>query len=204
MATGLLEATRATEFHSLRASISRQPAYESLRSASALVDGEVLNATTALASVRAQFTPRADVYAQADQTWLSDGNTRSVAFVAARYKLNETFSLLYTTGAARFASGDSAYWSPQSFVSQGVGLDVRRDSAQGWSVGARVSPSFAWVRETAPGAPGGTQAMLQGNAQADATWRRKAWEITAYSGYGRDRAGTYAAAFAGLRARVTR
>jgi hypothetical protein len=204
LATVFLEATRATEFRSVRASIARQPAYESLRSASALVAGTVLHATTALASARAQLTPSVDFYAQADHTWISDGNTRSVASGVGRLKLNETFALLYTAGAATFAIADSTYWSPERYISQGVGLDIRRDQAQGWSVGGRLSPAFAWVREPVPDKPTSTQAVFQGTAQADATWRRNAWEITAYAGYGQDRAGTYVAGFGGLRARVTR
>ena len=71
-------------------------------------------------------------------------------------------------------------------------------------MGARVAPAYAWIRETAPGRPVGTQGALQATLSADATWRRPGWEIGLYGGYGQDRAGTYNAAFGGLRARMTR
>jgi hypothetical protein len=54
------------------------------------------------------------------------------------------------------------------------------------------------------GRPAGTQGALQATLSADATWRRQGWEIGLYGGYGQDRAGTYNAAFGGLRARMTR
>ena len=71
-------------------------------------------------------------------------------------------------------------------------------------MGARFAPSYAWVREDAPGRPAGTQGALQATLSADATWRRRGWEIGLYGGYGQDRAGTYSAAFGGLRARMPR
>jgi hypothetical protein len=48
------------------------------------------------------------------------------------------------------------------------------------------------------------QSALQATLAADATWRSDVLELGLFAGYGQDRAGTYAAGFGGLRARLTR
>ncbi len=202
--TALLELTRRSPTRSLRASLGRQPAYESLRAAAVLARDDVMSATTLLGSAAAQLSARTDVYVQADHTALGDGNSRSVIAGAVRRALTPTFSLLYTASAAGFGEGTVDYWSPSVYVTQGVGVDARRDQREGWSFGARLAPSIAWSRETAPGRPVGTQSAVQATLSGDATWRRPGWEVGAFAGFGQDRAGTYSAGFAGVRARMTR
>lgn len=204
VATGLLEVSRSTQTWALRGALSQLPAYESLRSGAVLAPDDVTMGTTLLMSFSAQVRPRIDVYAQADHTSLQDGNGRSVVAASARYALGGPWAVLYTASAATYAEGTADYWSPESFVTQGVGVDVRRDRREGWSLGARLAPSYAWVRETAPGAPTGLNSALQATMQADATWRKRGVELGLYAGYGQDRAGNYAAGFGGLRARITR
>jgi hypothetical protein len=164
----------------------------------------VLSATTLLGSASVQLNARTDVYVQVDHTAFGDGNARSVVAGAARRALTPTFSLVYTASAATFGEGTTDYWSPSVFVTQGVGVDARRDQREGWSFGARLAPAIAWSRETVLGSPAGTQSALQATISGDATWRRPGWEVGAFAGFGQDRAGTYSAGFGGLRARVTR
>ena len=203
-ATALVELSRRTRTLSVRGALSRQPAYESLRSGDVLAGTDVMAATTLLGSVSAQLSARLDVYAQVDHSWLGDGNARSVVAGSARWAVRGPVSVLYTASAATFGDGTARYWSPEFFITQGVGLDVRRDRPAGWSTGARLAPAFAWVRETAPGRPVGPQSALQATLSADAIWRRRGFELGLHAGYGQDRAGTYSAGFGGLRARVTR
>ena len=202
--TGAFEVAKRSQTFSLRGALTRALAYETLRVGSAVSADSAMAATTLLGSVSAELSPRFDLYVQADHARFGDGNTRSVIAGAARRKIRGPFSVLYTASAASFSTGTARYFSPQRFVTQGIGLDARRDQREGWSMGARFAPSYAWVREDAPGRPVGTQGALQATLSADATWRRPGWEIGLYGGYGQDRAGTYNAAFGGLRARMTR
>ena len=175
-----------------------------IKQAFRLARDDVMSATTLLGSVSTQLNARTDVYVQVDHTALGDGNSRSVFAGAVRRALNPTFSLLYTASAAAFGEGTADYWSPAAFVTQGFGVDARRDRREGWSLGARLAPAVAWSRETAPLRPTGTQSALQATLSGDATWRRPGWELGAFAGFGQDRAGTYGAGFGGLRARMTR
>lgn len=200
--TASVELSRRSQTLSLRAAVSHAAAFESLRAPAALAADDLLMGTTLLASVSAQPRPRWDLYAQGDHTALGDGNGRSVLALAARYALTPRVGLLYTASGATFADGTVSYWSPSSFLTQGVGLDLRANRPQGWSYGARVAPALAWIRETAPGRPSGLQSALQGTVTGDATWRRGSWELGGHLGYGQDRAGTYSAAFGGLRVRL--
>jgi len=202
--TGMFEVAKRSQTFSLRGALQRTPAYESLRSGIVVSADSVMAATLLIGSMSKQFNQRVDIYVQADHARLGDGNARSVIAGAARRKLNGTFSVLYTASAATFVTGTARYWSPDYFITQGIGLDARRDQREGWSAGARLAPAYAWVRESAPGRPTGAQGALQATLSADATWRRQGWEIGLYGGYGQDRAGTYSAAFGGLRARMTR
>jgi hypothetical protein len=152
--------------------------------------------------VSQRLTARLDLFAQAEHAALSDGNDRQVAAAALRFAATPTVSVIYLASAARVAEGTADYWSPQRFITQGIALDLRRDHREGWSLGARVAPSYAWVRETAPGRPTGLQSAFQAVTTADAWWRRGAWEVGITGGYGQDRAGTYAATFGSVQARL--
>ncbi len=202
--TATLEVAKRSPTRSLRGAIVHAPAYESLRSANVIAPNDVLGATTLVGSVSTQLSPRLEVFIQADHTMLGDGNARSVGVGAAKLAVRGPLSVLYTASAARFADGTADYWSPEIFVTQGVGVDVRRNQPRGWSAGARLSPALAWARETAPGRPTGMQSALQATLATDATWRSESFEIGLFAGYGQDRAGTYSAGFGGLRARLTR
>lgn len=200
--TATLEVLRRSQTRSLRAALLHDAAFETLRSArTASLDGRTLGATTLLGSTNAELGPRWDVYAQADHTFITDGNTRSTVVGAARVAVRGPLSLLVSAGAARYAAGTADYWSPQAYLTQGVGVELRQRRARGWSAGARVSPALAWVKEDAPGRPTGWQTALQSAVSVDATWRGAGYEIELFGGHGRDRSGTYAAGFGGLRAR---
>lgn len=202
--TFLLELTQASPTRSFRVSLGRQPAYESLRSGDVLAADDVRAATTLLSSLSQQLSPRIDVYVQADHARLGDGNGRSVVAAAVRRQMGGPWALLYTASGASFGNGTVDYWSPSFFITQGVAVDARRDRPRGWSLGARLAPAIAWSKETAPGRPTSVQSALQATLSTDATWRTDGIELGVFAGYGQDRAGTYAAAFGGLRARVTR
>jgi tetratricopeptide (TPR) repeat protein len=202
--TATFEMAQRSQTRSLRGAVVHAPAYESLRSAHVIAPNDVLSATTLLGSFSSQLSPRLEIFVQADHTRLGDGNARSVGVGAVKYAVRGPVAVLYTASAATFGEGTADYWSPELFVTQGVGLDVRQNRPRGWSAGARISPAFAWVRETAPSRPVGMQSALQATLAADATWRSDVLELGLFAGYGQDRAGTYAAGFGGLRARLTR
>lgn len=202
--TGMFEVAKRSQTLSLRGALTRALAYETLRVGSAVSADSAMAATTLLGSLSTQLSPRVDIYVQADHSWFSDGVSRSVLAGAARRKMQGPFSLLYTASVATFSEGTARYFSPELFLTQGLGVDARHDRREGWSLGARFAPAYAWVRETAPGRPAGMQGAVQATLSADATWRRPGWEVGLYGGYGQDRAGTYSAAFGGLRARMTR
>lgn len=203
-ATAWLEAAQRTPTRTWRLAAGRQPAYETLRSAAAVAPDSLLMGATVVASVSTLVREHVDVFAQADHVALGDGNARSVAVAAARWAPGGgPLSVLYTASGATFSSGTARYFSPELFVTQGVGVDFRVQQPRGWSYGARLSPALAWVRETAPGRPVGLATALQSAITGDATWRGRGLEVGAWAGYGQDRAGTYAAGFGGLRARAT-
>lgn len=199
--TAAVEVSRRSQALSIRGALNYGPAYETLRAPAALARNDVLAGTTLLGSVSAQPAARWDLYAQADATALGDGNGRGAVVAGARYAVGPRLGLLYTASAAAFSEGTASYWSPASFVTQGLALDLRVNQPAGWSYGARLAPAYAWIRETAPGRAAGLQSALQGTVTGDATWRRGSLEVGIYGGYGQDRAGTYAATFGGLRAR---
>lgn len=200
--TAQLEALDRSPTRTLRAALTHEPAYETLRSAGTVRDDAPLTATAAAASISQQVTARLDLFVQGEHAALSDGNNRQVAAAALRFAATPTIGVLYLASAARVAEGTADYWSPQRFVTQGIALDLRRNRREGWSVGARLAPSYAWVRETAPGRPAGLQSAFQALATADAWWRGGAWEVGITGGYGQDRAGTYAASFGSIQARL--
>lgn len=200
--TAQLEVNARSPSRTLRAALTHEPAYESLRAARTVRDDALLTSTGAAASVSQRLTARLDLFAQAEHVALSDGNDRQVAAAALRFAATPIVNVIYLASAARVAEGTAEYWSPQRFVTQGIALDLRRDRREGWSVGARVAPSYAWVRETAPGRPAGLQSALQAVTTADAWWRGGAWEVGITAGYGQDRAGTYAATFGSIQARL--
>lgn len=202
--TATLEVAKRSPTRSLRGALVHAPAYESLRSANVIAPNDVMDATTLVGSMSTQLSPRLELFVQADHTLMGDGNARSVGVGAVKYAIRGPYSVLYTASAATFTDGTASYWSPEMFVTQGLGLDVRRNQPRGWSAGARLSPALAWVRETAPGRPVGLQSALQATLATDATWRSETFEIGIFAGYGQDRAGTYSAGFGGLRARLTR
>lgn len=203
-ATMLFEVSSRSPTRSLRASLGRQPAYESLRSPTVVAVDRIVSATTLLGSVSAQLNERLEIYVQADHARIGDGNGRSVVAGSARRQVKGPFAVLYTASAATFSNATASYWSPQMFITQGVAVEVRRNQPVGWSTGARFAPSYAWVRETAPGRPAGTQTALQATLSGDATLRGEGWELSAFAGFGQDRAGNYRAGFGGARLRVTR
>ncbi|MDX2192390.1 MAG: hypothetical protein NW201_03480 [Gemmatimonadales bacterium] len=198
-----LEAVHRSAGFTARGVLAQEPAYETLRAATAVRPDSVLGGTSALGSISAALTPRMEAYAQADHVRLGDGNSRSVLQGTARYALAGPVGVLYAAGVATFGQGTLAYWSPSLFATQGLGLDVRHARPAGLSIGARVVPAYAWIREDAPGKPPGTTTSLQVNLSFEAVWRREGWEVGAFAGYGQDRSGTYAAGNGGLRVRAT-
>jgi hypothetical protein len=142
----------------------------------------------------------ADLAAQHESMWLSDGNRRSVFQASVRVPLLSHLSLLYSGGSIGFAERSSLYWDPPGYVSHAVGLEAGVRSDEGLAFTARVLPGVARAVEgLTPGDPtqfGETESGVarfvgQLSASLDLTVRKRHWETALGAGFGTGRSGGY-------------
>jgi thioredoxin-like negative regulator of GroEL len=201
--TGLVEATHWGKVHTLRGTVSRQPAYQLLRSGETVTADEVLRGTTVGLTANGSVRDSAlEYYVQAEQMATGDGNRIGVGAVFLRVPLSAHFGVLLSTSGMTFRDTTSRYWSPEWFLMHGAGLEYRKAVPRGLSVLARLQPTYASVLEPEFGFPLRVKRSWQANGTLDLGWRREDWEVAAFGGYGQDRGGAYSAGFGGLRARI--
>jgi hypothetical protein len=142
----------------------------------------------------------ADVAAQHQSMWLSDGNRRSVFQASVRVPLLSGVSLLYSGGSIGFAERSPLYWDPPGYVSHAVGLELGLRTDEGVAFTGRVLPGVGRAVEgLTPGDPtrfGETEPGLarfvgQLAASLDLVVRRKHWETALGAAFGTGRSGGY-------------
>jgi hypothetical protein len=140
----------------------------------------------------------------AQQSRLSDGNTRVTLQGYARYELSPGLYAVYSASRLAFAQRSSRYWDPLDYVAQGAGLEIAARAPYGMSCALTALPGWAWTREMTPAsAPvGGRQrrvvapeivnhSAFQLMTSGELTWRDPQWVGSMALSYGRGRAGDY-------------
>jgi tetratricopeptide (TPR) repeat protein len=142
----------------------------------------------------------ADLAAQHESMWLSDGNRRSVFQAWVRVPLLAGLSLLYSGSSIAFAERSFLYWDPPGYVSHAVGFELGVRSDEGVALSARVLPGVGRAVEgLTAGDPrrldetelGVARFVGQLAASLDLSVRRRHWETALGAGLGTGRAGGY-------------
>jgi thioredoxin-like negative regulator of GroEL len=142
----------------------------------------------------------ADLAAQHESMWLSDGNRRAVFQASVRVPLLSGLSLLYSGGSIGFAERSALYWDPPGYVSHAVGLELGIRNDEGVAFTARVLPGVGRAVEgLTPGdptrfgeiAPGLARFVGQLATSLDLTVRRPHWETALGAAFGTGRSGGY-------------
>jgi hypothetical protein len=142
----------------------------------------------------------ADLAAQHESMWLSDGNRRAVFQASVRVPLLSGLSLLYSGGSIGFAERSALYWDPPGYVSHAVGLEVGIRNDEGVAFTGRVLPGVGRAVEgLTPGdptrfgeiAPGLARFVGQLATSLDLTVRRPHWETALGAAFGTGRSGGY-------------
>ena len=181
---------------------SEQAAYQTLFTASALVDPEAappIMERNLAATLGGPVGP-ADVAFTAERSHLSDGNIRLTTQAYTRLRLSRTFYAVGAASSLRFADRSTRYWDPLSYVSTGLGVEVAARRTRGWSYAVRVIPGVAFSRElvrvidtleTSPPDETMRHTAFQVLGGSDVTYRVKAFELGGSVTYGRGRDGDY-------------
>ena len=132
-----------------------------------------------------------DAGASREHTAISDGNTRTILQGLARIPLKPMVSLVYAGSALSFAQPSAAYWSPQSYLSHGVGPELRARRSRGFSASLRVLPGFAFTTEHPADSGTASSSAFQVTGSASLAYRGTGWEVGTGASYGQGRAGDY-------------
>jgi tetratricopeptide (TPR) repeat protein len=161
--------------------------------------GGLLRSRTFAVGVAAPFGI-ADVGAEYESMWLSDGNMRSAFQGSVRVPLRAGLSLLYMGGSLTFAERSSVYWDPPEYQTHALGLELGARSDEGVAFTARVLPGVARAVEgltfgdpdrVGSTEPGAARFVGQLAASADLSVRRPRWETALGAAFGTGRAGGY-------------
>ena len=132
-----------------------------------------------------------DVGASREHTALSDGNARTTLQGLARLPVRRNLALVYSGTAQSFARSSTSYWSPDVYVSHGIGPELSLRRPRGVSASLRVLPGVAWTTEhpVDDQVIGGSAFQL--TAAGTLAYRGTAWEIGGGVSHGQGRAGDY-------------
>jgi hypothetical protein len=179
------------------ATVSREPAYESLFTPAVLSRaGE----STALISNATTFTaggPLGAIDAALGWTrsWLSDGNAGESFDAYARAPMSSVSPHLfavYQGNSTTYAAPAKLYWDPVHYVSNAIGPELAMRHVQGLSLSGRVLAGYASdVERDSVSADLIHRTAVQLSAGAEASYRAASWEGAVAAGYGRARAGGY-------------
>jgi tetratricopeptide (TPR) repeat protein len=185
--------------------LATAPAYPSLFSAEALVPlagGRALTERDAAMTLGGPVGPL-DIGVRWQRSLVSDGNRRLTIDTYLRYPLGRNLFALYSGSGIGFAQRSTLYWDPERYAAQAAGIEYAVRRARGFSLAARVLPSYAWSDESAiiPSPTPGSQTVTRGpithrsavqlGAAAEAGYRVHGWEGAGAVSYGRGRAGDY-------------
>jgi hypothetical protein len=176
--------------------MSTGPAYPSLRTlASIIPSGEGSKPLTEFNSAFSVAGPLgpADIALGARRANISDQNRRNEVEGYARLPVTPVLSLVYWGNSIAFRVPTANYWSPQSYNSNALGLELAARQLRGLSLVARVLPGvastsdlpFTHTGSTNPGSgpppPGGAnpdaqQLHFQISTGGELDYRRPGWE----------------------------
>jgi hypothetical protein len=132
---------------------------------------------------------RATVEVSAERMRVGDGNRRTSVTVAVRQPVTRSLRVLYTAGSMGWSGASSVYWDPRQYTQHAVGVEYGRPVGSNMTVTARALAGVARATERAPlGAgtqPIGSSWSPQLSTGVDATYRGRAFEVSAGGGYGR-------------------
>lgn len=132
-----------------------------------------------------------DVGASREHAAISDGNTRTTLQGLARVPLQQTLSLVYAGSALSFARPATGYWSPESYLSHGIGPELRVRRTRGLSASLRVLPGVAFTSEHATDSGTISNSAFQLTGTGSLAYHGTGWEVGAGASYGQGRAGDY-------------
>ena len=174
---------------------STGPAYPELWSLWTLVRSpsdegthEPARARTMMASA-AVPVGRATVEVAAERMTLGDGNARTSYTIAARQPVSRSLRVLYSAGSLGWSGASSTYWDPRNYTQHAIGVEYGRAVRPNLTVAARALAGVARTTERVLMAPGAQAPVGEWSPQfstgLDATYRGRAFEVTAGGGYGR-------------------
>ena len=197
----------------LGAGVRTGPAYEALRTSTALVRtvGADALSTPALSLRGANASlsvPMGDVElsASAEHVRLSDGNARTGFTIDARWSLAPRWYAVYTGGVLAFVRRSELYWDPEQYSSHSLGMEYRVAGRGPLTLAARVLPGLARSRESPAVADSSlrfpARLVPQLAASGEVAWRAASWLIALSGAYGRGREGGYQSLSGSARVRV--
>lgn len=170
------------------------PAYPELLSVEAFlpspVSGEQLRKQSSTISFAGPLGAL-DVGASREHAAISDGNTRTTLQGLARIPLKPTVSLVYAGSALSFAQPSARYWSPDRYLSHGIGPELRLRRTRGLSASLRVLPGVAFTTEHPTDSSTASGSAFQLTGSGSLGYRGTGWEVGAGASYGRGRGGDY-------------
>ena len=169
--------------------IGSGPAYPALRTlASVIPFGEGSRPLTEFNSAFSVAGPVGpiDIAAGVRQADISDNNRRNELEGYARLPVGPVASLVYWGNTIAFAVPTANYWSPQSYASNALGVELAERQLRGLSLVARVLPGVASTDDSpfthtgntkpAAGADGTKRLHFQISAGGELAYRRPGWE----------------------------
>lgn len=172
---------------------STGPAYPSLRTLASIIP--LGRGSPPLTDVTDAFSlagplGRADIAVGMRQSDISDRNQRRELQGYARYPFNPALSLVYWGNTIAFARPTALYWSPQSYASNSLGLELAARQLRGWSLVARVLPGVASTdnapfTHTAAPDTSARRLRFQISTGGELAYRRPGWEAGVGFDWGR-------------------
>jgi Flp pilus assembly protein TadD len=146
-----------------------------------------------------------DLAATAQQSHLSDGNTRMTIQGYLRYPLSPGVYAVYSGSRLTFSQRSTRYWDPFDYIEQGAGLEFAMRTPHGLSWSLAALPGWAWSKElyrpptdsivsqrdqfAQPEIVHHSAFQLGGSGEL--AWRNAGWEGSVAVTYGQGRAGGY-------------
>jgi tetratricopeptide (TPR) repeat protein len=173
--------------------VATGPAYPSLRTiASVIPSGNGSKPLTEVTSAASLGGPLgvADVALGLRQADISDGNRRNEFLGYARFPLAPALAAVYSGNRIRYAQRTAMYWSPETYASNSLGLELAARQVRGWSVIARALPGIASTNELPfvhSLTPDSSERRLRFliSTGAELAYRNPRWESAFTLGWGR-------------------
>ena len=121
---------------------------------------------------------------------LSDDNRRTELQGYGRLPLSPALSVVYWGSSLSFNRSSTDYWSPRSYASNALGLELAARQLRGWSVIARALPGVALTDDSpfvagATSDTGARKMRFQITTGGEIAYRHPRWESAIALGWGR-------------------